>query len=38
MVTGDLLSMVQTMTSTSTSEKGKKGKKIYPKAKGLVQA
>ena len=38
MVTGDLVSMVQTMTSTATTDKSKKGKKIYPKAKGLVQA
>lgn len=36
MVTGDLVSMVQTM---STSDKPKKGKKqMYPKAQGLVQA
>jgi hypothetical protein len=40
MVTGDLVSMVQTMTSVNATEKTtKKGKKqFYPKAMGLVQS
>ena len=38
MVTGDLVNMVQTMTSSQAAEGvGKKKKKMYPQAKGLVQ-
>lgn len=38
MVTGDLVSMVQTMTSSQAAEKSiRKGKQIiYPKAQGLI--
>ena len=37
MVTGDIVSMVNTMSSGSTAENKKGKKKVFPKAKGLVQ-
>lgn len=38
MVTGDLVTMVQSMTSTSTTDKSiRKNKQMYPKAQGLVK-
>ena len=39
MVTGDLVTMVQSMTTTQTTEKSirKSKQMIYPKAQGLVQ-